>query len=229
MSAFIFFAKPANFERLPGYSYFKCVLLISVAFCNAFRTASSILEITIQDPAKNHLNHQIMKHSRKCLSIATAGLALAASQPMAEAATVIVPLQTAIVSDDSFDIIFADPVNDVLDLVMISDGSVNTQEGGSITISAILGDNSEVQLYSGNLSFNEFQTPISSFTNNNFTDFPDPVSVKGLSFKGVGQSGVEPRFTLPSSTTFTFAVPEPSSALLSMVGLSFLGLRRSRS
>jgi len=84
-----------------------------------------------------------MKRTRTCLSIASAGLAVAGSQPQAHAATVVRSLTMQVVGTGAgaptgvLDVLF-DPIDDVSQLVSISAGSVATHEGGSMVISAIL-------------------------------------------------------------------------------------------
>lgn len=171
-----------------------------------------------------------MKPSHTCLSIASAGLVLAGSQQHAESATITTPGLTMQVVGRNLDVLF-DPILDVSDLVTISNGSVSTEEGGSIVISAILGNDSIVQLFSHpNLGTYGFfkNVNLATVTGNSFTDFPTPVAVKGLRFTLNPGFAASPQVTLPVGTTFTFTVPEPSAALLTMLGMTFLGIRRSR-
>lgn len=161
------------------------------------------------------------------MSVASAGLVLAGSPPAAQSATIVRSLTTEVVGNGSFDVLF-DPVADASQLVSISAGSVYTDEGGSMVISAILDNDSIVQLFS-TPSLGFFSTDsLAFFTGNTFTAFSSPVTVKGLRFLTVLQQTSNPVVTLPVGTTFTFTVPETTTALLSMFGVVFLGMRRAR-
>jgi hypothetical protein len=174
-----------------------------------------------------------MKSSRTCLSIASVGLSLAGSQPQAHSATMIRSLTLEVVGTGAgaatgvLDVLF-DPVDDVSQIVSISAGSVATHEGGSMVISAILSNDSLVQLFS-TTSTGFFSTnSLASITGNTFTAFVSPVTVKGLRFSTVKNQTTAPVVTLPSGASFTFAVPETSTALLSIFGLGLVAMRRSR-
>lgn len=173
-----------------------------------------------------------MKHAHTCLSVASAGLVLAGSQPHAESATIATPALTTEIVGRDVDVLF-DPIDSVKDLVSISNGSVYTDEGGSMTISAILDNNSVVELFAASdlWAYGIFNNvDLATITGNNFTDLPTDSVVKGIRFTLVPYfSFIDPRVTLPVGTTFTFAVPESSAPLLTMLGLTFLGSRRSRS
>lgn len=172
-----------------------------------------------------------MNHSHACLAAASAGLVVAGSQPHAEAATVITAGLPAQVAGRDLDVLFS-PIDSVSDLVQISAGSVFTGEGGSMVVSAILNNDSIVQLFS-QPNFGGFgifnNVSLATMTGNNFTDFVTPATVKGLRFTLVPTGPVDPTVTLPAGTTFTFTtVPETATAMFSMLGLAFLGTRRSR-
>jgi hypothetical protein len=170
-----------------------------------------------------------MKHAQTCLSFASAGLVLAGSTPVVRAGSVVISPLTSEVSGRDLDVLF-DPIDDVSELVEISAGSVYLDEGGSLTISAIMDDNSLFQLFSEpNITNHGFFTTVnlSTITGNNFTALSVPGTVKGLRFDLEGIWS--PETTLPASTTFTFTtVPEPSTTLLSIAGLAFLSFRRKR-
>jgi hypothetical protein len=174
-----------------------------------------------------------MKHTRKYLSFASAGLVLAGSQPEAQSATIVRSLIAEVVGTGvssetgSLDVLF-DPVDSVSQLISISAGSVRTDEGGSMVISAILNDNSIVSMTSSLYTGFWGTYSLDSITENTFTAFPDPVMVKGLRFSTTKQYRDAPVVTLPAGTTFTFAVPEASTALLSMFGVALLAMRRVR-
>ena len=158
-------------------------------------------------------------------------MVMAGSQPHADAATVVTAGLPAQVAGRDLDVLF-NPIDSVSDLVQISAGSVFTGEGGSMVVSAILSNNSIVQLFS-QPNFNGFSFtsnfPLATMTGNSFTDFASPATVKGLRFTLVPTGPVDPTVTLPVGTTFTFTtVPETASAMLSLLGLAFLGTRRSR-
>lgn len=170
-----------------------------------------------------------MKRKCTCLSIASASMILIGTPPEAQSATIMRVLNTQVRGSGEFDVLF-DPVDDVSSLVTISDGAVSNDEGGTIQISAILSDNSLVQLFApGQLNFGATETLV-SITGNNFTALPSPVTVTGLRFTTVGGAvpSILPAVNLPAGTVLTFAVPEPSAALLSMVGLAMFAMRRRR-
>lgn len=179
-------------------------------------------------PARDSILTENMRPARNCLSVASAGLVLAGSLPHAESATITTEGLTMQVVGGNLDVLF-DPIDSVSDLVAISDGPVFTQEGGSMVISAILSNDSIVQLFSAGVPGFQTNAPLASFTGNSFTDFSSPETVKGLRFTLSSGIGPTPQLTLPVGTTFTFTVPEPSAALFTMLGLTFLGIRRSRS
>jgi hypothetical protein len=97
-----------------------------------------------------------------------------------------------------------------------------------MVISAILNDNSIVSMTSSLYTGFWGTYSLDSITENTFTAFPDPVMVKGLRFSTTKQYRDAPVVTLPAGTTFTFAVPEASTALLSMFGVALLAMRRVR-
>src|SRR6478672_1390929 len=83
---------------------------------------------------------------------ASAGLLLSACANVGHAATTVQTTVGPHATGSNFDLLFSTPVTGVEQLVSISDGSVNTGEGAAITISAILPDDSLVQLFSSPLS-----------------------------------------------------------------------------
>lgn len=176
----------------------------------------------------------IMNCTRKCLSIASTGLALTGFQPEAHAATVVRSLVMQVVGTGAgaptgnLDVLF-DPIDNVSQLVSISAGSVATDEGGSMVISAILPNDSLVQLFS--TSSTGFFSPngsLASITGNTFTAFASPITIKGLRFATAKNQTTAPVVTLPTGTTFSFTVPETSAALLSIFGLGMVAMRRTR-
>ena len=128
----------------------------------------------------------------------------------------------------NFDLLFSTPVTGVEQLVSISDGSVNTGEGAAITISAILPDDSLVQLFSSPLSSPFFRNiTLSSATGNSFSPFSTPQTVKGLHFGSTGNQLAT--FTFSAATVLTFAVvPEPAAAIMMLLGCVLLAVRRRR-
>ncbi len=174
-----------------------------------------------------------MKCTRKCLSIASTGLALTGFQSDAHAATVVRSLVMQVVGTGAgaptgnLDVLF-DPVDDVSKLVSISAGSVATDEGGSMVISAILGNDSLVQLFSTASTGFFSNNSLASITGNTFTSFASPVTIKGLRFATAKNQTTAPVVTLPAGTTFTFTVPETSTALLSIFGIGMVAMRRAR-
>lgn len=172
-----------------------------------------------------------MKQSHTCLAVASSSIFFAGTQPHANAATVVTAGLPAQVVGRDLDVLFS-PIDSVSDLVEISAGSVYTGEGGSMVISAILNNDSIVQLFSqpSLSSFGLFSNiPLATVTGNSFTDIFPLATVKGLRFTINPAPGPEPTFTLPAGTTFTFtAVPETTTAMLSLLGLTILGTRRSR-
>jgi hypothetical protein len=173
-----------------------------------------------------------MKPSHTCLSIASAGLVMAGSQPQALAATVVRALTMQVVGTGAFaatgilDVLF-DPIDDVSQLVSISAGSVATNEGGSMVISAILSNDSTVQLFSTSSTGFFSTNSLASITGNTFTSL-SPATVKGLRFATTMSAATAPVVTLPIGTTFTFNIPETSTALLSIFGLGMVAMRRTR-
>jgi len=168
-----------------------------------------------------------MKRTRTCLSIASAGFVLAGSPQEAQSATIVRELTVQVMGSGQFDVLF-DPVDDVSDLVSISAGSVAIQEGGAMQISAILDNNSLVLLFSGETPGFFTTSSLASITGNNFTEVVSPSTVKGLRFLTTQTNVGVPAVTLPVGTQFTFTIPEPTTALLSMLGLVVLGARRKR-
>lgn len=153
-------------------------------------------------------------------------MVLVGSLPHAKSATTTRTLATkVVVAGTGVDVLF-DPIDSVSDLIEISEGSVSTGEGGSYVISAILDNDSIMQLFSGTLPHSG-TVNFNTFTGNSFTDLLPPETIKGLRFSTTGPI-TNPQLILPIGTKFTFTVPETSAALLTMMGLTFLGIRRSR-
>lgn len=128
----------------------------------------------------------------------------------------------------NFDVLFSTPLTSVSQLVSISDGSVNTGEGATMKISAVLTNNQVVEIFSKMepFPFNQILT-LPNFTGNVFTAFATPQDVKALRFSSTGfPAGT---FTLPALTVLTFAVvPEPAAAIMMLLGIVFLAVRRRR-
>jgi hypothetical protein len=121
----------------------------------------------------------------------------------------------------SYDVLFT-PIENAVDLVSISQGSVYTGEGPSFTIQAIGSDNSTVNLFFDSFNPDFFQTvTLASITNNTFTDF-SAREIKGLRFTlAQPNPGPQPSLTLPVGTELVFtAVPEPAAAMLLGCGLA---------
>lgn len=160
---------------------------------------------------------------------ASAGLLLSACANVGQAATVQVTVgpQTA---SSSFDTMFT-TLTSVEQLVSISDGSVNTGEGSTMTINAILEDNSLVEIFRKSISPSPpqmFQSvSLQSLTLNTFTPLSTPQNVKGLRFGFTGFPAGN--LTLPALTVLTFSVvPEPAAAVMMMLGFVFLAFRHRR-
>ena len=159
---------------------------------------------------------------------ASAGLLLsAACADLGQAATTVQTTVGPQAASSNFDLLFSTPLTNVEQLVSISDGSVSTGEGGAMTISAILPDDSLVLLFSKTSFFENIA--LSTLTGNIFSSFSTPQTVKGLQFKYVGSSGPQGTFTIPASTVLTFtAVPEPATAVVTLLGGVFVAIRRRR-
>jgi hypothetical protein len=121
----------------------------------------------------------------------------------------------------SYDVLFA-PIENAVDLVSISAGSVYTGEGPSFTIEAIASDDTTVSLFFDPFNPDFFNTvSLASITNNTFIDF-SAREIKGLRFTlDQPNPGPGPSLTLPIGTEFVFsAVPEPAAAVLLGCGLA---------
>jgi len=189
------------------------------------------------------LDHSITsQRNEKRVEVAAAtGLLAAASgagagAAMAEMVTVTTTQQYG-PTPLSYDVLFT-PVENATDLVSISDGSVYTGEGPSFTIQAIGSDDTTVNLFFDPFNTDFFQAvPLSSITNNTFTDF-SAREIKGLRFTlDQPNPGPQPSLTLPVGTQFVFSVvPEPAAGVLLacslaavMIGRRFAKLRSAAS
>lgn len=160
---------------------------------------------------------------------ASAGLLLSsACANLAPGATTVQTTVGPQAASNSFDVLFSTPLTDVTQLVSISDGSVNTGEGATMKISAVLTNNQVVELFSKMETFPFFQTPtLTNFTGNVFTAFATPQDVKALRFTSTGSPAGT--FALPAMTVLTFTViPEPAAAFLMVLGCVFLAFGRRR-
>ena len=131
---------------------------------------------------------------------ASAGLLLSACANVGQSATTVQTTVGPQTASSNFDVLFSSPISSVSDLVSISDGSVYTGEGATLSISAILTNDQVVEIFS------KFPSPfqnvtLSSFTGNVFTDFATPQSIKALRFKSSGGS-IAGTFALPAMKTF---------------------------
>jgi hypothetical protein len=120
------------------------------------------------------------------------------------------------------------PIENAVDLVSISQGSVYTGEGPSFTIQAIGSDDTTVNLFFDSFNPDFFQTvTLASLTNNTFTDF-SARELKGLRFTlAQPNPGPQPSLTLPVGTEFVFAVvPEPVAGVLLGCGLAAVLITR---
>ena len=159
---------------------------------------------------------------------ASAGLLLSACANVGQAATTVQAIVGPQNASSNFDVLFSTPLTSVTQLVSISDGSVNTGEGATLSISAVLTNNQVVEIFSKSAPSPFFQTPtLANFTGNVFTSFATPQDVKALRFKATGfPAGT---FALPAMTLLTFAVvPEPAAAVMMLLGMVFLAVRRRR-
>ena len=140
-------------------------------------------------------------------------------------ADVIVNREVGPQQGSSFDLMFEN-VTSAKDLVSISNGTVVTGEGVSLTISAIKTDDQVVNLYSG-FSGSLFQSiPLSDLTSNDYQEFPES-DIKGLRVSASGIAG--PFVIIPAGTVLAFlAVPEPGTALLLGLGFAALSSRPVR-
>jgi|GEM_PF-1258872 len=174
------------------------------------------------------LNASLWETSKGHAAAASVGLLVAASGNLGLAG-IIVERTTAIsYSGANFDVLF-DKVTDATQLVSISAGSVYTGEAATLDISAIFSDNKTQSLFSELLTPFFSTDPLSKFTGNSFTAFDVPKDVVGLRFQTISYYGAAPNYSLPASTTLTFAaVPEPSSALLLAFGMVLLVACRGR-
>jgi hypothetical protein len=159
---------------------------------------------------------------------ASAGLLLSACANVGHGATTVQTTVGPHAASSNFDVLFSTPLTSVTQLVSISEGSVNTGEGATMKISAVLTNNQVVEIFSKMEPFPFFQTPtLTDFTDNVFTPFATPQDVKALRFTSTGfPAGT---FALPALTILTFAVvPEPAAAIMMMLGLVFLAVRRRK-
>ncbi|MES2924415.1 MAG: PEP-CTERM sorting domain-containing protein [Verrucomicrobiota bacterium] len=159
---------------------------------------------------------------------ASAGLLLSACANVGHSATTVQTVVTADFAGSNFDLIFTTPVLSAEQLVMINAGSVNTGEGATLNISAIMTDNQVVEIFSKSVPPPFFQTPnLPTFTASGFTPFATPKDVKGLRFTSTG--AVAGTFAVPALTVITFSVvPEPAAAIMMLLGVVFLAVRRRR-
>ena len=138
-------------------------------------------------------------------------------------ADVIVNREVGPQQGSSFDLMFEN-VTSAKDLVSISNGTVVTGEGVSLTISAIKTDDQVINLYSGSSGCCA-TIPLSDLTSNNYTAFPES-DIKGLRFSASGQGSMA---IIPAGTVLAFlAVPEPGTALLLGLGFAALSSRPVR-
>jgi len=179
------------------------------------------------------LNSSLLNASLRELSnghavAASVGLLVAASGNLGLAGIIVERTTTISYSGEDFDVLF-DTVTNATQLVSISAGSVYTGESAGFDISAIFSDDQTQSLFSGEL-FPILETvPLSDITDNIFTAFDVPKDVKGLRFHTTYVEALSPNYSLPVSTTLTFAaVPEPSSALLLAFGMVLLVACRGR-
>ena len=139
-------------------------------------------------------------------------------------ADVIVNREVGPQHGSSFDLMFEN-VTSAKDLVSISNGTVYTGEGVSLTISAIKTDDQVVNLYSGFSGSLLQSIPLSDLTSNDYQEFPES-DIKGLR---VSASGLGSLAIIPAGTVLAFlAVPEPGTALLLGLGFAALSSRRVR-
>jgi hypothetical protein len=159
--------------------------------------------------------------------VATAAAGLAASVAVANSGSATAELVTVTTTQQygptplSYDVLFT-PIENAVDLVSISAGSVYTGEGPSFTIQAIGSDDSTVNLFFDPFNPDFFQNvSLASITNNTFTDF-SAREIKGLRFTlAQPNPGPQPSLTLPVGTELVFsAVPEPAAAALLGCGLA---------
>ncbi|MEO5713056.1 MAG: PEP-CTERM sorting domain-containing protein [Luteolibacter sp.] len=162
---------------------------------------------------------------------ASAGLLLSACANVGHAATTVQTTVGPHAVGTNFDLLFSTPLTSVTQLVSINDGSVNTGEGATLSISAILTNDQEVVIFSQVPSFPFFRDlSISSFTGNVFSAFATPQDVKALRFQSTGSGGTQPgSFAFPAAAILTFAVvPEPAAAILMALGFVLLAFRHRR-
>lgn len=162
---------------------------------------------------------------------ASAGLLLSACASVGEAATTVQTTVGPQAAASNFDLIFSTPITSVEQLVSIGDGSVNTGEGATMTINAILQDNSLVELFRKSVSPSppemHLNVSLVSLTSNTFTPFATPQTVKGLRFGFTGFPAGN--VAIPALTVLTFSVvPEPAAAVMMMLGFVFLAFRHRR-
>ncbi len=158
---------------------------------------------------------------------ASAGLLLSAAATGGDAATMVQTTVGPHAAGSNYDLIFSTPLTSVEQLVSISDGSVYTGEGATMTVSAVLTNDQVVQIYSTVPS--PFQNvSLSSLTNNTFTPLASPQDVKALRFSSTG-GNIAATFAFPALTVLTFAVvPEPAAAAMMLLGCVFLAFRRRK-
>ncbi|HVJ47490.1 MAG TPA: PEP-CTERM sorting domain-containing protein [Luteolibacter sp.] len=161
---------------------------------------------------------------------ASAGLLLSACANVGQAATTVQVTVGPQAASSSFDTMFS-TLTSVEQLVSISDGAVNTGEGSTMTINAILEDNSLVEIFRKSVSPSPPQmfqnVSLQSLTLNTFTPLSTPQNVKGLRFGFTGFPAGNLAF--PALTVLTFSVvPEPAAAVMMMLGFVFLAFRHRR-
>ena len=118
-----------------------------------------------------------IQKSKKSAAL-SAGVLLAVSGASNARSDTIVEREVGAVSGDSVDVLFT-PVSGATDLVSISTGSVETGEGGTLTISAITVYDQTVEFYSEIFPAYFSSRPLDSLTSNDFSAFPE-ADVKGL-------------------------------------------------
>ena len=159
---------------------------------------------------------------------ASAGLLLSACAGVAQGVTTV---QTTIgphAAGSNFDLIFSTSISSATQLVSIDDGSVFTGEGAAFSISAVLTNDQVVEVFAAAPGA-PFQTvSLSTFTGNAFTSFAIPQDVKALRFTSTG-GNVAGTFTFATVAVVTLAtVPEPAAAIMMLLGVIFLAVRRRR-
>ena len=172
------------------------------------------------------LNAGLRETSKRHAAAASVGLLVAASGNLG-LAEIMVQRTVGAVSGANFDVLF-DTVTDATQLVSISAGSVYTGEAAVFDISAIFSDNQTQSIFSASLDPWFESLSLSDVTGNSFAAFDVPKDVVGLRFQTTQEFGL-PNYSLPASTTLTFAaVPEPSTGLLLAFGMVLLVACRGR-